>query len=125
MHKFRNTINIDIVIYNLQHTSPCIIYISNLVVQYTQDHVSPIYIYNIKILQQKITTSKDDISFFCWTTLEGLLRLLANLLLCLLSGLLLLLTSFLLSFSVDILSKCLVILPSLLKFFLGYRQFLF
>jgi hypothetical protein len=67
-----------------------------------------------------------------WTNLGGLLapspdilealalhRLLAGLLLCLLPGLLLL------PFSVDISSKCLVILPSLLKFFLGYNQFLF
>jgi hypothetical protein len=67
-----------------------------------------------------------------WTTLGGLLppsldilgalalhRLLAGLLLCLLSDLLLL------PFSIDISSKCLVILPTLLKFFVGYNQCLF
>jgi hypothetical protein len=52
--------------------------------------------------------------------------LLAGLLLRLFLGLLLLLAGLLLlPFSVDISSKCLVILPSLLKFFLGYSQFLF
>jgi hypothetical protein len=74
-----------------------------------------------------------------WTTFEGLLppspdifgalalhRHLVGLLLSLLSGLLLLLPSLLLlPFSIDISSKCLVVLPSLLKIFLGYNQFLF
>jgi hypothetical protein len=73
-----------------------------------------------------------------WTTLGGLLppsldilgastllRLLAGLLLHLLSGLLLLLLGFLLlPFSIDISSKCLIILPSVLQFFLGYNYFL-
>jgi hypothetical protein len=48
-----------------------------------------------------------------------LYRLLVGLLLRLLSALLLI------PFSVDILSKCLIILPSLLKFFFSYNQFLF
>jgi hypothetical protein len=68
-----------------------------------------------------------------WTTLGGLvpptpdilgalalLRLLAGLLLRLLLGLLLLLLSLLLPFSIDISSKCLAVLPSLLQFFLDY-----
>jgi hypothetical protein len=71
-----------------------------------------------------------------WTNLGGLLPpsldilgalallyLLAGLLLRLLSGLLLLLGLLLFPFSIDILSKCLVVLPSLLQFFLGYSQF--
>jgi hypothetical protein len=60
------------------------------------------------------------------TSLEllALHRLLAGLLLCLLLGLLLP-ALLLLLFSVDISSKFLVILPSLLNFFLGYNQFLF
>jgi hypothetical protein len=56
----------------------------------------------------------------------GLHRLLAGLLIHLLSSLLLLLSGLLLfSFSVDISSKCLVILPRLHKVFLDYSQFLF
>jgi hypothetical protein len=53
----------------------------------------------------------------------ALLRLLVGLILRLLLGHLLLLPSLLLvPFSIDILSKCLVVLPSLLQFFLGYSQ---
>jgi hypothetical protein len=70
------------------------------------------------IYLQHQNTSTKDIS-------SKLLHLLADLLLCLLSGLLLLFGVVLLPFSVDIPSKCLVILPSLLKFFLIYYQFLF
>jgi hypothetical protein len=69
-----------------------------------------------------------------WSTLGGLLPpspgilgalcllcFLVGLLLCLLSGFLLLLLGLLfLAFSIDISGKCLVILPSLLQFFLGY-----
>jgi hypothetical protein len=74
-----------------------------------------------------------------WTTLGGLLpsspdilgalalhRLLSGLLLRLPSGLLLrLLSGILFPFSIDISSKCLLTFSSLLKFFLGYNQFLF
>jgi hypothetical protein len=131
IHKFINIINIDIAIYNLQHTSLYIICISNSVVHPTQDHISPTYIYSIKVHQQRyqLVGRRRERP---WTTLGGLvppsadilraltlLRLLTGLLLRPLSGLLLL------SFSIDILSKCLVVLPNLLKFFLGYNQFLF
>jgi hypothetical protein len=47
IHKFTNTINIDMSIYNLQHISLWIICISSSVVQYTH-HISPTNIYNIK-----------------------------------------------------------------------------
>jgi hypothetical protein len=60
MHKFTNTINIDIAIYNLQHKSSYIIYISSSVVQPTQDHISPTYIYSIKVIQQKISASRPE-----------------------------------------------------------------
>jgi hypothetical protein len=60
IHKFTNRINIDIVIYNLQHISSCIICISSSVVQPIQDHISPIYIYNIKVIQQKISASRAE-----------------------------------------------------------------
>jgi hypothetical protein len=62
-------------------------------------------------LQHQNTSTKDISS--------KLLHLLAGLLLRLLLGLPLL------PFSIDISSKCFVILPSQLKFFLGYHQFLF
>jgi hypothetical protein len=52
--------------------------------------------------------------------------LLAGLILRLLSGfLLLLLGLILLPFTFDISIKCFVVLPSLLKYLLGYNQFLF
>jgi hypothetical protein len=55
-----------------------------------------------------------------------LYHLLAGLLFRLLSDLLLFLSGlFLFLFSIDISIKCLVSLPSLLKVFLGYNQFLF
>jgi hypothetical protein len=69
------------------------------------------YIYSIKILQQKIYQA----NYFTFLPASSP---------CLLSGVLLLL-GLLIPLSVDIPSKCIVILPSLLKFFLGYRQFLF
>jgi hypothetical protein len=78
---------------------------------YTRSHKSN------KYLQHQNTSAKDISS--------KVLHVLAGLLLRLLSGIILLLLGLLLSFSVDIPSKCLVILPSLLKFFLSYRQFLF
>jgi hypothetical protein len=80
---------------------------------HTQVHA--LYAYQVQLFSiylQYQNTSTKDIS-------SKLLRLLAGLLLRLLSDLLLL------PFSVDISSKYLVILPSLMKFFLGYRQFLF
>jgi hypothetical protein len=86
-------------------------------------------IYNIKSFNERYLIRRRKMH--CTTTLGGLLppsldilealalhRLLAGLLL-FLAGLLIL------SFSVDISSKCLVILPSLLKLFLGYNKFLF
>jgi hypothetical protein len=92
IHKFTNTINIDIAIYNLQHTSLCIICILSSVVRHTQDHIK----FNIYLQHQN--TSTKDIS-------SKLLRLLTCLLLHLLSGLLLLRSLQLLPFSFDIPSK--------------------
>jgi hypothetical protein len=71
--------------------------------------VHALYAYQVQLFNiylQHQNTSTKHIS-------SKLLHLLAGLLLCLLSGL------FLLPFSVDKVIKCLVILPSLLKFFLG------
>jgi hypothetical protein len=86
-------------------------------------------IYNIKSFNKRYLIRRRKRP---WTILGGLLpsspdilralalyRFLVGLLLRLLSTLLLI------PFSVDILSKCLIILPSLLKFFFGYSQFLF
>jgi hypothetical protein len=133
---FTNTINIDIAMHNLQHTSLCIICISSSVVHHTQDHISPTYIYSIKVIQQKISTSRRRER--PWITLRELLppspdilgalaligrwrhhhRLPSGLLLCLLSGLLLPLGLLILPSSIDISSQCGVVLLCLLKFFL-------
>jgi hypothetical protein len=64
---FTITINIDITIYNLQHTSSCIICISSSVVRHTQDHIKPTYIYS------KISASRRRERH--WTILGWLLPL--------------------------------------------------
>jgi hypothetical protein len=53
IYKFTNTINIDVAIYNLQHTSSCIICISSSVAQHTQYHISPTNIYSIKSFNKR------------------------------------------------------------------------
>jgi hypothetical protein len=100
-------------------------------------HISLVHISSTYNIYRSYTKSHSKLAGGArgpWTTFGGLLppspdilgalalhRLLAGLLLCLLSGLLLLLLPglLLLPFSIDISSKCLVILPSLLKVFLG------
>jgi hypothetical protein len=84
-------------------------------------------IYSIKLFNKRYLIIRRKRS---WTILKGLLPpspdiLGALALHPLLVGLLLLLGLLLLPFSVDILSKCLIILSRLLKLFLGYNQFLF
>jgi hypothetical protein len=93
-------------------------------------------IYSIQVIQQKIFKQEeeealDTLGGLCPPSLDiigalTLYHLLVGLFLRLLSGLHLLLPGLLLlHFSIDISSKCLIILPSRLKFFLGYNQFLF
>jgi hypothetical protein len=127
-----STINIDIAIYNLQHTVLALC-ISSLVV-----HISSTYIYNKSFNNRYIIASSRRER--PRTTLGGLLPscpdmlgalaligplghhhcLLLSLLLRHLSGLLLLPPGLLLlPSSIDILSQCLVVLRCLLKFFLG------
>jgi hypothetical protein len=126
------TINIDIAIYNLHHTQVHALCISSSVVD-----ISSTYIYKSFNKRYIIASRRRERP---WTTLKGLLppspdilealaligppghhhRLLSGLLLRLLSGRLLLpLSLLLLPSSIDISSQCLVVLPCLLKFFLG------
>jgi hypothetical protein len=119
-------INIDIAIYNLHHTQVHALYISSSVV-----HISSTYIYSKSFNTRYIIASRRR--EMPWTTLGGLLPpgpgilvafalieplghhhlLHLALLFLLLSGLLILPSS------IDISSQCLVVLPCLLKSFLG------